>query len=1315
MSLYGGQQDAVNEDRDSVLSASKRKGGNLQLTEVYTAGSGEKENTPPRMRAASDRTTPSKLSSVSSPQSSFKSAASQYAERRQLAANWTEEVTGRNVGASSDVAFWQALQGGEALCEALNVVQPGSVQQVAEGAEADSVPAQFNAARRNLSAFTEGAVALGLLAECLPALDDMTAAWEDPHGAEAPARALTECLLALRQLSKSPSSTSIHPALLYSQQLPAQNPNNPRQALTSSSVTHPGTPSSPQVARSECGESPAVNGGPQSLLPIAVPDTIAAPPSISDDAGGLIGDLRSPGMGASPQKASAPQPSLSSAGSESISMNTFHAQPASNSMQAPTFFASSFSSGQQNGWPGPNSSALGGTAGLALPYEQAHRNVGFRESTPSPQVMGMPQSPFARAPFLSPSDSSDMGYPSPDFAPPGFTAVAKRIANGGASRFGGAQSYGAGSAAQGVTRLMQQCTAMLRERMGSDPGALQQTAAGGAPRPSSSTALACAPSTPTSLMRREDRAPSSPPDTALEAMGPVLESVLGSLTQEYEKRLLTKDQEVKASAQRVMALQAELMDAKEALAEGSRCLPAPEPSPGMTDEEREELEEMRARENDLREHLESLENSLAARHGEQSSQEAEREAIQREFQTLQDKVQELQAVADKYAGTIEENRRLYNEVQDLKGNIRVFCRIRPLGKTGDSSAGCTEVGMEGEVAVYNPSTRQRRTFKYDRVFGPESSQAEVYEDTKALIRSVLDGYNVCIFAYGQTGSGKTHTMAGTHVEDLAGRGINYRALDDLFELNARRQEEVEYSIRVQLLEIYNEQLRDLLDTSRAPKKLNIQNTERSGLNVPDAIQVEVTCTEDVLSVMDLGQSNRAVAETKMNERSSRSHSVLTIIVDGHSHVTGGRTHGCLHLIDLAGSERVGKSEATGDRLEEAKHINKSLSALGDVMSALAAKQNHIPFRNSKLTQLLQDSLCGQAKAMTFVHVAPEVSSHGESVSTLAFGSRVSEVTLGQAKKNSESGRVFEAKEALARLEREAGHARSEAAQMREEMEMTRQAAQDERDAMEQEMAQLKMELEEARRGQSSRASSPSDNDGGESHRSYPAPVRTAMSPLQSRMSLDLAAISSPVGSSSSFIKAVPSSMRSTHSPTPRGSPALKTNLLGRSSPGVASPRTLRPPTVPNIALKGQSRADHSPARSVNPPTSARSNLPTAASLRESSRRPLTSRSSMATARELVGRMNTPRGFEAPLTARESNVKPPTAVRKAVGKLPASTAQDARRLTSGRLGSENLGMLVSRAGLSEAKRVGTEPGSARSSISRTASIRKSVDPGQGRWM
>jgi kinesin family protein C2/C3 len=171
------------------------------------------------------------------------------------------------------------------------------------------------------------------------------------------------------------------------------------------------------------------------------------------------------------------------------------------------------------------------------------------------------------------------------------------------------------------------------------------------------------------------------------------------------------------------------------------------------------------------------------------------------------------------------------------------------------------------------------------------------------------------------------------------------------------------------------------------------------VNVPGVIIKNVQSVEEVLHFMEFGQQNRAIGATAMNERSSRSHSVFTIHVSSESRLSGSETHACLHLIDLAGSERVGRSEATGERLKEAQHINKSLSALGDVISALASKQGHIPYRNSKLTHLLQDSLNGNAKVLMLSHIAPEEDNCSETISTLHFATRVSNVTLGKAKKN----------------------------------------------------------------------------------------------------------------------------------------------------------------------------------------------------------------------------------------------------------------------------------------------------------------------------
>ncbi|KAG8385989.1 hypothetical protein BUALT_Bualt03G0102400 [Buddleja alternifolia] len=167
--------------------------------------------------------------------------------------------------------------------------------------------------------------------------------------------------------------------------------------------------------------------------------------------------------------------------------------------------------------------------------------------------------------------------------------------------------------------------------------------------------------------------------------------------------------------------------------------------------------------------------------------------------------------------------------------------------------------------------------------------------------------------------------------------------------------------------------------------------------------------------MRVGQRNRAVGATALNERSSRSHSILTIHVRGKELVSGSLLRGCLHLVDLAGSERVDKSEAVGERLKEAQHINRSLSALGDVIAALAQKSSHVPYRNSKLTQVLQDSLGGHAKTLMFVHINPEVNALGETISTLKFAERVATINLGAAQSNKETSEIREFKDEISNL------------------------------------------------------------------------------------------------------------------------------------------------------------------------------------------------------------------------------------------------------------------------------------------------------------
>ncbi|KAL0328590.1 UNVERIFIED_CONTAM: Kinesin-like protein KIN-14F [Sesamum calycinum] len=364
----------------------------------------------------------------------------------------------------------------------------------------------------------------------------------------------------------------------------------------------------------------------------------------------------------------------------------------------------------------------------------------------------------------------------------------------------------------------------------------------------------------------------------------------------------------------------------------------------------------------------------------------------------------LEVAASSFQKVLEENRVLFNQVQDMKGTIRVYCRVRPF-LSGQSNGQSTVdyIGENGNIMIVNPQKQgkdARRVFSFNKVFGMNVTQYQIYAETQPLVRSVLDGYNVCIFAYGQTGSGKTYTMSGPNLTTEETWGVNYRALRDLFHISKARMDLIKYEVGVQMIEIYNEQVRDLLVTdgtriwiSLITYTLDIRNNSQlNGLNVPDASLIPVKCTEDVLDLMRVGQSNRAVGATALNERSSRSHSILTIHVRGKELVSGSILKGCLHLVDLAGSERVDRSEAVGERLKEAQHINRSLSALGDVIAALAQKSSYVPYRNSKLTQVLQDSLGGHAKHWFVLHINRRLMLLGEGqLAPLKFAERVAHI------------------------------------------------------------------------------------------------------------------------------------------------------------------------------------------------------------------------------------------------------------------------------------------------------------------------------------
>ncbi|GJM88502.1 hypothetical protein PR202_ga04573 [Eleusine coracana subsp. coracana] len=348
----------------------------------------------------------------------------------------------------------------------------------------------------------------------------------------------------------------------------------------------------------------------------------------------------------------------------------------------------------------------------------------------------------------------------------------------------------------------------------------------------------------------------------------------------------------------------------------------------------------------------------------------------------------------KYTDECAERRRLNNELIELKGNIRVFCRCRPLS-ADEVTHGCSSIVeieplCETELQ-FLPFEKERKAFRFDHVFGPEDSQEAVFAETVPVVRSVMDGFNVCIFAYGQTGTGKTFTMEGVPEN----RGVNYRALEELFRMSEERSASVAYTFSVSILELYNEQINDLLDETSKNiiscliSRLEIKQTSDGTQDVPGLIDAPIYTIDGVWEKLKVGAKNRSVGSTNANELSSRSHSFVRVTVRSEHLVTGQQSKSYMWLVDLAGSERYDKTGADGERLKESQYINKSLSALGDVMSALASKKSsHIPYRNSKLTHLLQSSLGGDCKTLMFVQISPSSSDAGETLNSLKYASRV---------------------------------------------------------------------------------------------------------------------------------------------------------------------------------------------------------------------------------------------------------------------------------------------------------------------------------------
>ncbi|XP_041664058.1 kinesin-like protein KIFC1 [Cheilinus undulatus] len=440
-----------------------------------------------------------------------------------------------------------------------------------------------------------------------------------------------------------------------------------------------------------------------------------------------------------------------------------------------------------------------------------------------------------------------------------------------------------------------------------------------------------------------------------------------------------------------------------------------------------ELERVCSDKSTLQKELSNLEEKYKVMETLRDSQEMELQTLKMKLSvqestlarvqaTLRDTEEEVRSLKETvaqqkdelHAGEME-RRRLHNTIQELKGNIRVFCRVRPLVDGGISkhiqlsasdnkmiTLAKTEESHTGKTA----DTQRNYNFSFDRVFGPQASQQEVFEEISLLVQSALDGYNVCCFAYGQTGSGKTYTMEGAEYDEC--RGVIPRAVQQIFKAAEKLGTQGwEFSFTASFVEIYNETLRDLLYTGKASKRPEheIRKSTTNEVTITNLTYEKVSNEDQVLGLIALANQNRSTAQTAQNDRSSRSHSVFQLDIEG---VNAGRDVKCkstLCLVDLAGSERMLKSQSQGERFKEMTAINGSLSNLGIVIAALANKESYVPYRNSKLTYLLQGCLGGNSKTLMFVNIAPEQDSFGETLNSLRFASKVNDCVIGTASAN----------------------------------------------------------------------------------------------------------------------------------------------------------------------------------------------------------------------------------------------------------------------------------------------------------------------------
>ncbi|CAL1409991.1 unnamed protein product [Linum trigynum] len=462
---------------------------------------------------------------------------------------------------------------------------------------------------------------------------------------------------------------------------------------------------------------------------------------------------------------------------------------------------------------------------------------------------------------------------------------------------------------------------------------------------------------------------------------------------EIEVRERNFVQERKASKLRISELEKKLEVASQDLTIAKSTLADREADYSVLQNNLKELEDLR----EMKEDIDRKNEQTAAVLKMQGAQLAEMEALYKEEQVLR--------------------KRYFNMIEDMKGKIRVYCRLRPLNEKEIAERERQIVSSTDEFTVEHPwKDDKAKQHLYDRVFDGSASQEDIFEDTRYLVQSAVDGYNVCIFAYGQTGSGKTFTIYGSD----GNPGLTLRATAEIFNILKRDSKKFSFSLKAYMVELYQDTLVDLLLPKTAkPLKLDIKKDSKGMVSVENATVKSISSFEDLKTIIQRGSERRHTSGTQMNEESSRSHLILSVVIESTNLQTQSVARGKISFVDLAGSERIKKSGSTGNQLKEAQSINKSLSALGDVISALSTGGQHIPYRNHKLTMLMSDSLGGNAKTLMFVNVSPAGSNLDETYNSLTYASRVRAI-VNDPSKNVSSKEIARLKKQIAHWKEQAG-------------------------------------------------------------------------------------------------------------------------------------------------------------------------------------------------------------------------------------------------------------------------------------------------------